>query len=65
MRLLAISIVVVLYLLHQDFWLWTTARPLIFGFLPVGLFYHVAYMLASAILLGMLVKYFWPSHLEE
>ncbi len=35
--------VAVLYVLHQDTWFWDTARPLVFGFLPIGLFYHAAY----------------------
>jgi hypothetical protein len=52
------------YLLHQDFWFWRTARPLIFGFLPIGLFYHAAYTLASSALLWVLVRRHWPSHLE-
>ena len=29
-----------LYALHQDIWFWRTARPLVFGFLPIGLVYH-------------------------
>ena len=33
--------------LHQDFWFWTTATPLVFGFLPVGLFYHAVYSLGG------------------
>jgi hypothetical protein len=52
------------YVLHQDIWFWQQARPLILGILPIGLFYHVAYVLASSLLLWGLVKYFWPSHLE-
>ena len=38
------------YALHQDFWFWRTARPLVFGFLPVGLFYHAAYTSAISLL---------------
>ena len=36
-------LIATLYLLHQDFWFWRSARPLLFGFLPVGLAYHAAY----------------------
>ena len=25
------------YLLHQDFWNWNKAEPLLFGFMPIGL----------------------------
>jgi len=53
------------YLLHQDFWLWREARPLVFGSLPVGLVYHVLYSVAAAALLFALVRGAWPSHLEE
>jgi hypothetical protein len=55
----------VLYVLHQDFWFWRTAHPVVFGVFPIGLFYHVVYMLASAGLLWWLVARAWPSHLEE
>jgi hypothetical protein len=56
--------VAVLYALHQDVWFWRTARPLVFGFLPIGLFYHVVYTLASSALLWWLVRGYWPSHLD-
>ena len=56
--------VIVLYLLHQDFWFWRSAQPFVFGFLPVGLFYHVCYTLAVAVLMWLLVRYAWPAHLE-
>jgi hypothetical protein len=53
------------YALHQDFWLWRTARPLVFGFLPAGLAYHAAYTIAVSLFMWLLVRYNWPSHLEE
>jgi hypothetical protein len=55
---------VALYLLHQDFWFWRTARPLVFGFLPIGLAYHGFYTIAASGLMWLLVKFAWPSHLE-
>jgi hypothetical protein len=56
---------IALYLMHQDFWFWRTARPLVFGFLPIGLFYHACYSLAAALLMALLVRTAWPSHLED
>ena len=53
-----------LYLLHQDFWFWREARPLVFGMLPIGLFYHAAFTVACSIVMWLLVKRAWPSHLE-
>jgi hypothetical protein len=53
-----------LYALHQDFWFWRDARPLVFGFLPIGLFYHAAYTVAFSALMWVLVRTHWPSQLE-
>ncbi len=57
--------VLALFVLHQDFWLWRQARPLVFGFLPAGLFYHVCYTLAASLLMWLLVRWAWPSDLES
>jgi hypothetical protein len=57
--------VIVLYLLHQDFWFWRSAEPIVFGFLPVGLFYHICFTLAVALLMLALVKWAWPTELES
>jgi hypothetical protein len=62
--LLAI-LVLTLYVLHQDWWFWRSATPLVFGFIPIGLFYHAAYTLAVAALMWLLVRLAWPSHLES
>ncbi len=45
--------VALFYLLHNDLWLWHDAR-LVLG-LPVGLVYHLAYCLAAAALMGLLL----------
>jgi hypothetical protein len=64
-RLLLVLVVAVLYLLHQDFWFWRDARPLVFGFLPVGLAYHALYCIAVTVLMWTLTRVAWPAHLEE
>lgn len=64
-KILLVLAVVVLYVLHQDFWNWRTAYPLVFGFIPIGLFYHGAFSVAAAGLMWLLVKFAWPGHLEE
>jgi hypothetical protein len=63
-RLLLATAIVALYLLHQDFWFWSEARPLVFGVLPVGLAYHALYCLAVTGLMWALTRMAWPSHLE-
>ncbi len=57
--------VVLFYALHQDFWFWRDAHPLVFGFLPIGFFYHVAYTVSCSVLMWLLVQRHWPAHLEE
>lgn len=64
-RTLLIIAVVILYALHQDFWFWRTASPLVFGFIPIGLFYHACFTVAASLLMWLLVTYAWPSHLER
>ena len=46
-RALLVLAVAALYVLHQDIWFWRTARPLVFGVLPVGLFYHGCFSVAG------------------
>ena len=53
-----------LFLLHQDVWFWRQARPLVFGALPIGLFYHVAFTLAISLVMVGLVRLLWPADLE-
>lgn len=57
--------VILLYILHQDIWFWRTARPLIFGVLPIGLFYHACFSVAASLLMWMLVRFAWPSRIER
>ena len=64
-RALLLIVVGALYVLHQDFWFWRAARPLVFGFIPIGLFYHACYTVVIAVVMWLLVKHAWPSHLEE
>ncbi len=62
---LAALITAFVYLLHQDFWFWRSARPLVFGFLPIGLFYHAVYTAAISAFMWFMVRRHWPSHLED
>lgn len=63
-RTLLVVAVVALYILHQDFWFWRSSR-LVFGFIPIGLFYHAVFSVAAALLMWLLVTFAWPSHLER
>lgn len=57
-------LVLVMIVLHQDFWLWTN-KTLVFGFLPIGLAYHATYSCFAALTMWALVRFGWPSHLDE
>jgi len=59
-----VVLVIAVYVFHQDFWFWRQARPLLFGFVPVGLSYHALYTLAVSFVMWLLVRYAWPGHLE-
>lgn len=60
-----ITLIVIVYLLHQDTWFWTSAHPMLFGFLPPALWYHAAYTLAIVALMMLLVRTAWPAELER
>jgi Protein of unknown function (DUF3311) len=64
-RSLLVVTVITLYILHQDFWFWRSAKPLVFGFIPIGLFYHACFSMAASLVMWVLVKQAWPSHLEQ
>lgn len=53
--------VIALIVLHQDFWFWDTYEPLVFGFLPIGLAYHVGLSIAAAIVWFLATKFCWPA----
>ena len=61
--ILLVVAVAALYILHQDIWFWRSPY-LVFGFIPIWLFYHGLFSIAAALLMWLLVSYAWPSHLE-
>ncbi len=58
-------LVAAIYVLHQDFWNWRTAYPLILGFLPIGLAYQAGYSILAAAMMAVLVRTVWPNDLEN
>ena len=57
-------LVAILLLLHHDFWNWSDDR-LVFGFIPVGLFYHACLSIGAAMVWFLAVTFAWPKDLEE
>lgn len=58
------SIVVILFVVHQDFWWWDD-KTLVFNFLPIGLFYHALFSVAAGLTWALANKFAWPDHIEE
>ena len=63
-RVLLTLTVAGVYAAHQDFWFWRSVTPLVFGALPIGLFYHACFPVAVSVLMWILVKFAWPDNLE-
>ncbi len=55
--------IVVLAILHQDFWFWDDAT-MVFGFMPVGLAYHALYSLLAGLAWYLALRYAWPADAE-
>ena len=53
-RGLLYGLLVLLFLLHNDFWLWETPQ-LVLG-MPVGLLYHIAFCVVATLLMAAFVK---------
>ena len=61
---LAWALVALLAILHYDFWNWDD-RSLVFGFLPIGLFYQGLISIGAAASWALVVRFAWPTHIEE
>jgi len=58
------AIVAALLVAHQDCWFWEDST-LVFGFMPVGLLYHVGISIAAGITWYLATVYAWPRELAE
>ena len=62
-RWLVWLLVLALFILHQDCWFWDD-RTLVFGFMPIGLFYHAVFSVAAAVTWALAVNLSWPDQIE-
>lgn len=53
-------LILLLIVLHQDFWFWHRYEPLVLGFIPIGLVWHVGISLSSVVIALLAVRYCWP-----
>jgi len=65
MRVVVYGLIVLLAILHQDFWWWDDVTPLVFGFVPIGLAYHVGVSIAAGVLWGLAARYCWPRGADD
>ncbi len=61
---LAWGLVVVLAILHYDFWYWADSS-LVLGFMPIGLFYQALISVAAGIVWALVAWFAWPTWVEE
>ena len=61
---LLLAVLLVLFL-RNDFWNWNTPGYLLFGFLPVGLWWQGLVSILASILMWLMVRLAWPAHLEQ
>jgi hypothetical protein len=61
-RRLLYGVLVLIFVLHNDLWLWDDAR-LVCG-LPVGLTYHIGFCLVVALVMWLIVRFAWPEELQ-
>ena len=64
MKKIVVGLLILLGILHQDFWWWNSIEPLIFGFIPIGLAYHIGVSIAAGILWALAVHYCWPKDVD-
>jgi uncharacterized membrane protein len=63
MRLTLVAmIVLVMFILHNSFWLWDLDGrvPLLFGFMPFAFSFYIAYALLSVLAIIVIIKLAWP-----
>lgn len=64
LRSLLVSLLVLLAVLHQDFWWWNDPTPVL-GFLPIGLAWHILLSVLSGVAWWLVTRHCWPEDLEE
>ncbi len=60
MKAVVFILIVVLVILHQDNWYWDD-QTLVFGFMPIGLFYHACISVGAAFTWYLATIFAWPS----
>ena len=57
-------LVLILLIIHQDFWNWNNGT-LVFGFMPIGLFYQVCISAAAGVVWFLACQFAWPTDADD
>ncbi|MDB4639998.1 DUF3311 domain-containing protein [Pirellulaceae bacterium] len=58
------GLVILLIILHQDFWFWENDYA-VFGFIPMGLFYHAMISVGAGITWYLATVFAWPEGVDN
>jgi len=58
-------VAVIVIILRHDYWNWNTPHPLLFGFLPAGLWWQAMVSILACAMMWMMVRFAWPGELED
>ena len=64
MKLLTWILITGLIVAHHDFWNWHSDQ-ILFGFMPIGLAYHVGISIAAALVWAFVCAFAWPQGVEQ
>ncbi len=59
MKIVIWGLIILLVILHQDFWFWEDGR-LVFGFIPITLLYHSGISVAAGFVWFLATIFIWP-----
>ncbi len=59
-----VAVVCLVLFLRHDWWNWRTPGYLLFGFLPVGLWWQALVSILASGMMWLMVRLAWPTHLE-
>jgi len=64
---LVILIVLVMFILHNSFWLWDldSRLPLLFGFMPFAYSYYIGYTILAVLAMRLIIGLAWPDPPED
>lgn len=65
MKIVVLLLLVALAILHHDWWWWNEAKPLVLGFIPIGLAWHAGISIAAAAVWFLATRFAWPEHLDD